>query len=258
MMASPHGHHPTLSSTSIELGEIPARNAIARDAASFVGDATSQSASVSISANRVMNEMVDNIVGSEATNDSECQGNLADGNLFRAPPTPPSYSFDDSPNKTAGNDTNYGIMGTLTAQEFLNERKTHSPQQPSQHGTPRPLLPSIYNSVFAPTVEEVSSRPGTAKGLSPTRQSMHQTSNEFTVQSSISSMQTPSSMFQENVPISVKNNKYASIQAFNNVGPQSSTAGHPADFGQTGLFHGHGYGTTSYASNIASRDPFVP
>jgi hypothetical protein len=258
VMASPHGHHPTLSSTSIELGEISARNAIARDAASCVDDATSQSASVSISANRVMNKMVDNIVGSEATNDSEGPGNLADGSPFRAPPTPPSYSFDDSPNKTAGNDTNYGIMGTLTAQEFLNEQKTHSPQQPSQHGTPRPLLPSIYNSVFAPTAEEVSSRPGTAKGLSPTRQSMHHTPTGSTVQSSISSMQAPRSMFQENVPIAVMKSDFSSIQGFNNVGPQSYTAGHPANFGQTGLFQGHGYGTTSYASNFASRDPFAP
>ena len=143
VMASPQGHRPTLSSTSIELGEISARNALARDAASLIGDETSQSASVSVSANLVMNEMVDNIVGSETTNGSEYQGNLAGDRPVRAPPTPPSYSFDDSPAKTAGNDTTYGIMGTLTAQEFWDEQKTHSPQQPSQHGTPRPLLPSI-------------------------------------------------------------------------------------------------------------------
>jgi len=251
-MASPQGHRPTLSSTSIELGEISARNVLARDAASLIGDETSQSASVSVSANLVMNEMVDSIVGSETTNGSEYQGNLADGTSLRAPPTPPSYSFDDSPAKTVGNDTTYGIMGTLTAQEFWNEQKTHSPQQPSQHGTPRPLLPSIYNSVFAPTAEEVSSRPGTAKGLSPTRLPVQQTPGGHMVQSSISSMQAPSSMFQENAPMSARPNMYASVQGFNNIGPQSFVAAQP------GLFQSPVYGTASYASQFASRDPFTP
>ena len=257
-MASPQGHHPTLSSTTIELADISPRNAIARDTGSFVGDATSQSASVSISANRVMNEMVDKIVGSETTNDSDYQGNLADGSPYRPPPTPPSYSFDDSPSKTAGKDTTYGIMGTLTAQEFLNGQQPYSPQNTSQHGTPRPLLPSIYNSVFAPTAEEVSSRPGTAKGLSPARQPMHQTPNGYMVQSSISSMQAPSSMFQENAPMSATNNMYAAVQGVNDTGPQCYAAAHAATFGQSSLFPSHTYGTSPYAPEFASRDPFAP
>ena len=193
LMASPEGHHATISSTSLDREDISlVKQANANFAKSIINDEASQSASVSISANLVMNEMVDNIVGSEATNDSECH--KYDAMPFRAPPTPPSYSFDDSPVKTGGNDTSYGIFGSSTAQDFLNDPDYNTPRQASQQGTPRPLLPSIYNTVFAPTPDEVSSRPGTAKGLSPTRLSLKPQANEYLVQSSVSSMHASSSM----------------------------------------------------------------
>ncbi|MCJ1476918.1 hypothetical protein MMC13_005587 [Lambiella insularis] len=192
LLASPEGHHATLSATSIDREDITlAKQASACVAASVNNDAVSQSASASVSANVVMNEMVDNIVGSETTNESE---HYKDAAAFRAPPTPPSYSFDESPVKSAGNDTSYRLLGSSTAQEFFNDSTFATPRQPSQHEPSMPLLPSIYNSVFAPTQDEVSSRPSTAKGLSPPRSSRPRPSNENLAQSSFSAVSAPSSM----------------------------------------------------------------
>jgi hypothetical protein len=198
--ASPEGHHQTLTSTSIELSDIEAKNATARDAASCIGDEFT--ASVSISANPQMNAMVDQIVGSEATNESEYQDDMADLTPFRGPQTPPSYYFEDSPIKSTGNETNYSVFGTVSAQEYWAEQ-----QQVAQQETPRPLLPSILNSVFAPTAEEMSPRPGTAKGLSPIRLNQ-QTPSKHLASSSISSMQAPSSLYMENLPISAQTDRF--------------------------------------------------
>ena len=199
-MSSPEGCHTKVSPTTINLSDIPQPNQpVAPNALSVVGDEVSQSASASVSANAVMNEMVNDIVGSEATDESECYETLAHAAPFRAPRTPPSHSFDESPIKTCESDTSYGVFGTLTAQEFLNDHKSISPQRQSLHGTPR-LLPSILNSVFAPTADDVCSRPGTAKGLSPIRLPLQQPPDGYLVQSSISNMQDPSSMLHKNQP----------------------------------------------------------
>ena len=194
LLASPQAHHVTLSS-SVERSDIPrAAEGTLQAAVSINDDGASLAPSTSVSTNRLMNEMVDNIVGPEATTESEKQRNMAEFTPFRAPPTPPSYSFDDSPLKTYGNDTSYDLLGTATAHEFLKDTNIESPHQPSQHGTPRPLLPSIYNSVFAPTPDEISPRPGTAIGLSPARLPLQQPHRDL-MQSSVCSMPDPSSTF---------------------------------------------------------------
>lgn len=204
LMASPEGHHATTSATSIDFEDITrAKEATAYAATSVIDDAVSQSASASVSANVVMNEMVDKIVGSEATNESEYRKDAA---AFRAPPTPPSYSFEDSPVKTGGNDTSYGLLGTSTAQEFLNDSRFATPHQPSPYETPGPLLPSIYNSVFALTPDEVSSRPSTAKGLSPPRLPGQPSSSDYLVQSNFSVMPALSSVIPSHTPPFVKRN----------------------------------------------------
>ncbi|MCJ1283004.1 hypothetical protein MMC26_002331 [Xylographa opegraphella] len=199
LLASPEGRHATISSTSIDREDIStAKEAGAYATKSIINDEASQSASVSVSAKLGMEEMVDNIVGSEATNDSDCHDYYA--SPIRAPPTPPSYSFDESPVKTSGNDTSYGVFGSSTVQGFLNNSNYNTPRQPPHQRTPGPLLPSIYNTVFAPTANEVSSRPGTAKALSPNRLSLQSYANEYLVPSSVSSMHAPSSLFPNHTP----------------------------------------------------------
>lgn len=202
LLASPNGHQATLSSTSIEREDIPkvnghANKPAAPDAASTIDDQTSQSTSM----NTAMNHMVDNIVGSEA---DEC----ATGDVYYSeniPPTPPGHTFDDDSSMyDPGNETNYGLMGTLTARDVVAKVHAYSqsPSHSTTRSTARPVLPSVLNSAFAPQPGEVSpqTRPSTASRISPTPprrfspqpQSMPQ--NGYSVQSSISSMEQPSSL----------------------------------------------------------------
>ncbi|KAL9119600.1 MAG: hypothetical protein Q9187_003852 [Circinaria calcarea] len=192
LLASPEGHHATLSSTSIEREDIAQAKMTAPDAASTVDDRASQSASVSISANPAMKRMVDDIVGSEASNDPEHLDESPRPPTIenRAPPTPPSYSFEESPLKDIGNDTSYGVIGTLTAHDLVQEMRSYSPREVQLGSTPRPLVPSVSSSPFAPATGGSPSRPGTAKRLPLEQQRM-----EYSLQSSVSSMQDPSSMF---------------------------------------------------------------
>ena len=192
LLASPENRPATLS-TNIERDEIPPVDPPAR---SIMDDriSLSASASVSISANPAMNRMVDSIVGpSEAPYDSSSHALILSplDHVPRAPPTPPSYSFDDSPSQEVGNDTSYGLMGTLTAQELVQQARENERAQ--QHSTPRPapLLPSIYNSPFAPLASDASSRPSTANAH--TRAPQFFLPTEHDISSSISSMQPPSS-----------------------------------------------------------------
>ena len=211
LLASPNGHQATLSSTSIEREDIPKANgqvtkSAVPDAASTIDDQASQS----VSMNTAMNHMVDKIVGSEA---DECINTdiYSDENI---PPTPPGHTFDDDYPLTyndPGNETNYGIIGTLTARDIV--AKVHAYSQPSPTPSitnrstprPRPVLPSVLNSAFAPQPGEVSpqTRPSTASRVSPTPQSQicpqplqasTHTGGYNSVQSSISSMQQPSSL----------------------------------------------------------------
>ena len=255
-MSSPPDHHTEVSSTNINRSDIPQpEQPVAPNASSIVGDEVSQSASASVSANAVMNEMVNGIVGSEATDESDCPENLAHTTPFRPPQTPPSHSFDESPVKTFGNDTSYGGFGTQTAQDFLNDHKFFSPQRRSLHGTPK-LLPSILNSVFAPTADDVCSRPGTAKGLSPTRLPLQQPPDGYLVQSSISNMQDPSSMFYDNSPYSVLVNNYSPVRDQNNaVGPHSASR---ATFSLPQDFHGSPYGTVPRSAGFSGPSLYTP
>ncbi|MCJ1382893.1 hypothetical protein MMC17_006006 [Xylographa soralifera] len=242
LMASPEGRHATISSTNIDRDDISlAKEASANAPKSIINDEASQSASMSVSANLVMNEMVDNIVGSEATNDSECHDYHV--SPIRAPPTPPSYSFDESPVKTGGNDTSYGVFGTSTVQGFLNDSNYNTPHQPSHQRTPRPLLPSIYNTVFAPTPNEVSSRPSTAKGLSPNRLSLQPQANEYIVQSSVSSMHAPSSIFPDHTPHSVVGNGHCSQQ--DPIDAHGSAVGPMMSLAHQDPYHSGAYGAAT-------------
>ena len=200
-----------------------------------------------------MNQLVDNLVGSEGAIDSECHENTAIAVPSRAPPTPPSYSFDDSPTKDLGNDTNYSLLGTSTAQDLAQEMHSYSPQQ-LQQGTPHPLLPSIYNSPFAPTPGEAhSSRPSTAKQMSPLHAGeqsdsqsnmlfllQQQQPSGFSIQSTASSMPDPSSIFLANTPYSGQGNRqtgYLGNGAFNtNIGYPAGGGRPSTGYGNDSLF----------------------
>ena len=141
-------------------------------------------ASVSVSTNT--HRWVDNLVGSEMTDGNTSKESLNHDFADRLPPTPPAHSFEDSPIKEIGNDTSYGLIGTSTAREikevgndtsygligtptahdFAKDLGSYPPQIQPQ-STPRPTLPSILNSPFAPQAGEQSphSRPGTAKRM---------------------------------------------------------------------------------------------
>ena len=255
-MPSPACHHTNISSTNIILGDITQpEQSVAPNALSIVGDEVSQSVSASICANAVMKEMVNEIVGSETTDESKCYDGLAHAVPFRPPQTPPSHSFDESPVKTCGNETSYGGFGTLTAQEFLNDHKSISPQRQSLHGTPK-LLPSILNSVFAPTADDVCSRPGTAKGLSPTRLPLQQMPEGYLVQSSISNMQDPSSMLHDNSPYSALVNHYNPVRDHDSaVRPHSASR---ARFSLPQDFHGSPYDRVPRSAGFSGQSPYTP
>lgn len=230
LLASPSGHQATLSSTSIEREEIPKPNgpgkkSLAPEGASNLDDQTSQSASV----NTAMNRMVDRIVGSEidectngdnnGNNDGQNYGNNNGGNYGdnydddNIPPTPPGHTFDDdSPPYDPGNETSYGLMGTLTAQDIISKVHAYSqsPTHSASRSTPRPVLPSVLNSAFAPQPGEVSpqTRPSTATRVSPAppsqlflQQPTAQRQSGHSVHSSFSSMPQPSSLAFPHSPL---------------------------------------------------------
>ena len=187
-LASPEGRPAILSSTNIQRDEIlDAKKKVEPIAPSIIDEKASESASVSISVNLAMNRMVDDIVGSEMTNAYEIHEPCSTTNPH-IPQTPPGYSFDDPPVKDVGNETSYGVVGTLTANDLVRETWNYSPHQ--AQSIPSPLLPSLYNSAFAPTLDDnISSRPATAKGL------LLQKPNGYNISSSASNMKDPSSMF---------------------------------------------------------------
>lgn len=67
--------------------------------------------------------------------------------------------------RAVGNETSYGIIGSVTAADFVRDIRTFSTPQTS----PRRRLPSIYNSPFAPLADEEAplSRRSTEKYVTP-------------------------------------------------------------------------------------------
>ena len=257
LLASPSGHQATLSSTSIEREDIPKANSRVNksaipDGASNIDDQTSQSASM----NTAMNHMVDRIVGSEF---DECTNgdNPDDENI---PPTPPAHTFDDdSPTYDPANETSYGLMGTLTAQDLI--AKVHAYSQSPTHSinrsTPRPVLPSVLNSAFAPQPGEVSpqTRPSTATCISPTPPSQlflpqpptPQRLSGHSGHSSYSSMQQPSSLAYPGSPLA---NAHGFGQFPQQVG--MGIGGHGNGYG-----YGYGYGNADGNGIVRGRPSTV-
>ncbi|MCJ1371632.1 hypothetical protein MMC20_002851 [Loxospora ochrophaea] len=250
LLASPDNHNAMLSSTTIEREDISKANN--DKLATKEADAQSES----ITANSEMNRMVNNLTEITDQDNVAIPDPSIPGFTSRVPPTPPDYSFNDSPSKPEGNDISYGLIGTLTAESFANKApdpNAFSSQQPPL--TPRPPLPSILNSPFAPLPGETeahnlhSSRPGTAKGplssqtsqqlsgspslpLHPQPQpqpsfSSRAPAHPLSVPSSISSMQEPSSFLPAHASPTTRNpgNRAFFDPSFRSCGRQSTVYG---------------------------------
>lgn len=151
------GHHHTLSSTSVEREDIPPEEI----GHALVEDGTSQSASASVSV--AMNRMVDALVESE-TADS---GPLDDG-ILSVSPNYLGTRFDASVGQQDRDRVENGFS-TFPAQSPITGL------DPALSYSPRPALPSILNTPFAPQPGDAMSpqtRPATARQGSPRSFSM--------------------------------------------------------------------------------------
>ncbi|KAK2766014.1 hypothetical protein FQN54_007529 [Arachnomyces sp. PD_36] len=172
LFASPNGHHHSLSSTSVERDDIQqareTRN-YAENAGPAADDAASQSASASVSANTSMHRMVDALVDSEISDIPPPVAPLPviqDG--YPLTPTghplePESNYIDKPPNAETGLSSNYSTIRP-------SQTPTLAQFPAGVPYSPRPNLPSIFNSAFAPQPGEApspNSRPGTARQTSP-------------------------------------------------------------------------------------------
>lgn len=191
IQASPECNQ-ALKSTMIEPEDISyARRSSPHDGASRVDEEASQATSVSVSLNTEAHRMVDNLVESEAaeadqTGEGMTSGEFASGNVAYVDPPPLGPPFEVRSSAKIDEDTTYGFHASADASEFIRALHGFSQQEP-RNGSPRPLLPSIYNSPFAPQAGEATpgSRPSTAKRTSP-RHSRHSSQHK------IPSLQQPS------------------------------------------------------------------
>lgn len=175
-------YQATESSASVGQAEIThiSETAIAGTSKSVDGEA-SLLASASISMDLASKRMVDDLVDSETADEGEIS------NESSLMPRSGSKEF---------NETSYGLIGSSTAREHFQE-----PQDQPQ-ASPRPLLPSIMNSPFAPQPGEATpgTRPGTAKRTTPGHSQKNSqigiplqcSVNALSVDSTVGSMPDPS------------------------------------------------------------------
>lgn len=193
------GNHPNLVGTGT--GQF---NALA-----YLEDVISRhssSRSSSVTRNPAMENMVDDLVGSEsshivptksASNGSNGLPRLSTHGITHTPPpepyidygpigTPPKtrkssdFGAIGTPPKANGNETSYDVIGTPTAQELARNLSNRSSLM---EASPRPRLPSIYNSPFAPQPNP-----------QPSPQQISQSNNYHVTGSSMSSLAEPSSI----------------------------------------------------------------
>lgn len=94
------------------------------------------------------------------------------------PPTPPDHSFSDPLCSATDNETTYNPTSTLTTKALVEMARSQSQsssshqQRHTPHQTPRPTLPSIWNTPFAPQSSDSSplTRPSTARRTSPPKE----------------------------------------------------------------------------------------
>lgn len=153
------GSHPSFDKSNKEVTHID--ETTFPQVSGSVNDGGSQVDLTSVSMDPASRRMVDDLVDSEMTDDGQEE------------PLKPRTELSSA--NEAGNETSYHLFGTSTASEL----EACAEQQNQPPIIPRPLLPSIYNSPFAPQPGEATpnSRPGTAKRTTPghSRQNSHTT-----------------------------------------------------------------------------------
>ncbi|KAL8794869.1 MAG: hypothetical protein Q9195_002581 [Heterodermia aff. obscurata] len=156
LLASPAGQQATLSSTTILREEIPHTNGSKRvDEASMADGQGSHAPSVSMGTSA--ENWVNNLLEGESTGLSAEKGRIEDEKIDK------DQRYDIS--RAVGNETSYGSIGSITAADLVRDIRSFSTPQAS----PRPRLPSIYNSPFAPLADEEAplSRRSTEKFVTP-------------------------------------------------------------------------------------------
>lgn len=155
MQASPAGQRVVLSSTMIERPEIShAPRSPSTERKSPADEIASQITSASISMNTEAHRMVDSLLDSENADHNSCGKEP----LFEVPHQIErpllAPAFEVPPSNVRGNDTTYGYNTTLDASDFIHAVQDYSVQRPQ--ASPRPHLPSIINSPFAPEAGETT------------------------------------------------------------------------------------------------------
>ena len=161
--ASPAIHQAKLSASTIDRVDLGAASLGCErlsDADEVSSQATSVSASMDTEAHRMVDDLLDSCVMENESNGSDI------GEHRRAILAP---AFELSASGKMANDTTYGFDTMMDTSSFARALQDHpAPKRPQD--SPRPHLPSIYNSPFAPQAGETTpprSRPGTAKRMSP-------------------------------------------------------------------------------------------
>ena len=229
-MREEENYQASLSTTGIELEEVThVDETMLPDAPASVSGETSQAASISVNMDPASKRMVDNLVGSETTNDGEDAG-FIDHSVNEA-----SHGFGRSGHLPSpaqvGDETSYGLIGSSTAWEHFGDL-----QNPSSN-SPRPILPSITNSPFAlqPGEETPGSRPSTAKRKTPSH-SQQNSQTRFPLQRQAmgfpvaSSPSCPSSMPDPTAPTSYTNGIYGDQPPLKNTFHSNQTYTRPWTF----------------------------
>ena len=215
----------------------------------------SQAASISVNMDPASKRMVDDLVGSETTDEGEDADSI-EHFAHRTPHGFPHPGHTLSPAKDIGDETNYGLIGSSTAREHFGDL-----QGPVVNNTtPRPLIPSITNSPFAlqPGEETPGSRPSTTKRKaashsqqnSQTRFPLQRRSIAMSVDSSPSTMPDPTAP-----PGPYADGFYPNQHTLNNVYPtvQNYTRG-PKPFSKVGVTHAHADEPNFFSLEVRRRE----
>lgn len=234
IQASPATHRATLASTMIEPQDIPrAHTSPVVNPPSLTDEVVSQATSISVSLNTEARRMVDILLESESADNGRHSTTMASRGFrsetadFVKQARTSAVVEVASPNLE--NDTTYGFS-ELNASDFVQALNKYTPQKQQPQGSPRPHLPSIYNSPFAPQADDATpvSRPNTATQISPLhsrKNSQHKlpfqpqhpnggllwnssTGSTQDISSSLSVTQTPINHFKKR---SVAGNNYGAI-----------------------------------------------
>lgn len=232
--ASPAIHQAKLSASTVDRLELGARSP-AYERNSEADEVSSQASSVSVSMGTEAHRMVDDLLDSCVMENESNSGDVGEHRIAILAP-----AFEPSASGKRANDTTYGFDTTVDTSGFARALQDY-PAQKLPQDSPRPHLPSIYNSPFAPQAGETTpprSRPSTAKRMSPSH-SRQQSQNAATcpphgvqsLETTYSSMADPSSFFVSAQTPTVRN---ANAHTFPRNPPKQARNGGFAHYGAIG------------------------